>query len=30
MLDPGQEDYVRQGIQKIQDQQNQNFQQPMQ
>ena len=30
MLDPGQEDYVQQGIQKIQDQQAQNFQQPLQ
>ncbi len=30
MLDPSQEDYVQQGIQKIQDQQAQNFQQPLQ
>ncbi len=30
MLDPGQEDYVQQGIKKIQDQQTQNFQQPLQ
>ncbi|MEQ8200516.1 MAG: demethoxyubiquinone hydroxylase family protein [Syntrophomonadaceae bacterium] len=30
MLDPGQEDYVQQGIKKVQDQQSQNFQTPLQ
>lgn len=30
MLDPTQEDYMQQGIKKIQDQQAQNFQQPLQ